>query len=114
MDKRVPRSAPPSHTAPRDLRKPPLGELQRIAQQYGMDLSTDDLTSLGNLMGGVLASYRRLDQFVEPTLPVKYPRQTGHRPGSEENRLNAWYWKSSVKGAPDGKLAGKTIVEPLG
>jgi amidase len=77
MDMRVPRSTPPSHTAPRALRKPPLGELQRIAQQYGMDLSPDDLASLGNLMGGVLASYRRLDQFVEPTLPVKYPRQTG-------------------------------------
>src|SRR2546423_3278722 len=41
---------------------------------------------------------------------VKYPRTPGHRPGPEENRHNAWYRKTSVKGAPGGKLKGKRIA----
>jgi amidase len=103
-------SPPPLNTAPRVLRKPPIGELQRIARVYGLDMTTDDLGSFRTLMDGVLASYRRLDQFTEPTLPVKYPRDAGHRPSASENRLNAWYWKCSIKGATSGPLAGKKIA----
>jgi amidase len=92
------------------LRKPPLTELERIARSYGLELSHDDLASFRNLMDGVLASYRRLDQFAEPTLPVKYLREPGYRPPASENRLNAWYWKCSIKGAQSGPLAGKKIA----
>ena len=70
---------PSTATAPRILRKPPLPELERIAKSYNLALSRDDLTSFRNLMDGVLASYRRLDQFAEPTLAVKYPRNAGFR-----------------------------------
>jgi amidase len=101
---------PPVNTAPRVLRKPPLGELQRIATSYGLELSPEDVVSFRNLMDGVLASYRRLDQFAEPTLPVKYRRDPGYRPAAAENRLNAWYWRCSIKGAPGGKLAGKKLA----
>src|SRR5881409_2983271 len=103
-------SPPPMNTAPRVLRKPPLDELGRIARSYGLELSHDDLASFRNLMDGVLASYRRLDQFAEPTLPVKYRRDPGYRPPASENRLNAWYWKCSIKGAQSGPLAGKKIA----
>jgi amidase len=101
---------PPPATAPRVLRKPPLTELGRIARSYGLQLTQDDLASFRNLMDGVLASYRRLDQFAEPTLPVKYRRDPGYRPPASENRLNAWYWKCSIRGAPSGPLAGKKIA----
>jgi amidase len=101
---------PPAATAPRILRKPPLPELQRIARSYNLDLSRDDLTSFRNLMDGVLASYRRLDQFAEPALAVKYPRDAGFRPRASDNPLNAWYWRCSIKGATSGPLAGKKIA----
>ena len=101
---------PPAATAARALRKPPLDELQRIGRAYGLELSREDLTSFRGLMDGVLASYRRLDQFSEPTLPVKYPRAGGYRPAASENKLNAWYWKCSIKGAPSGPLSGKRIA----
>ena len=39
---------------------------------------------------------------------VKYPRTPGYRPGADENKFNAWYYKSTVKGASEGKLKGKT------
>jgi amidase len=101
---------PPAGTAPRMLRKPPLAELERIARMYHLELSREDLVSFRGLMDGVLASYRRLDQFTEPTLPVKYPRDAGHRPSAADNRLNAWYWRCSIKGAPSGPLAGKKLA----
>jgi amidase len=110
MEKRTLLVSPPAHTAPRVLRKPPLEELQRIAQTYGFDLTPDEAAAFRDLMDGVLASYRRLDQFVEPRLAVKYARSAGHRPTAEENRLNAWYWRCSIEGAVSGKLAGKTIA----
>ncbi|MBI3328913.1 MAG: amidase [Nitrospinae bacterium] len=110
MEKRPLQGSPPPTTAPRVLRRPPLRELQRIARAYGLDLAPEEITSLRDLMDGMLASYRRLDQFVEPTLPVKYPRDAGYRPTAEENRLNAWYWKCSIKGGPPGKLSGKKIA----
>ena len=101
---------PPTATAPRILRKPPLPELERIARSYNLTLSRDDLMSFRNLMDGVLASYRRLDQFAEPTLAAKYPRDAGFRPPAPDNRLNAWYWRCSIKGATSGPLAGKKIA----
>ncbi|MBI2879489.1 MAG: amidase, partial [Candidatus Rokubacteria bacterium] len=91
-------------------RKPPLDELQRIARQYHLTLTTEELASFQGLMAGVLASCQRLDQLPEPALPVKYPRDAGYRPRPEENPLNAWYWRCSIKGAPDGKLRGKKIA----
>src|SRR5207237_3318591 len=39
-----------------------------------------------------------------------YARTGGYRPTAEENPLNAWYQKCSIKGASSGILAGKRIV----
>jgi len=41
---------------------------------------------------------------------VRYPRRPGFRPGAEDNSHNAWYVKTTVRGAESGKLAGKTIA----
>ena len=61
-------------------------------------------------MAGPLASYQRLQELVEPKLPVKYPRTPGYRPERSEDPLNAWYCKTAIKGAPRGPLRGKTIA----
>ncbi|HLZ56423.1 MAG TPA: amidase [Ktedonosporobacter sp.] len=90
--------------------KPTIEQLQGIAQTYGLHLSEADCTSFIGLMEGAMASYRRLDQLAEPTLPVRYARTGGYRPSSEENRFNAWYQKCSIKGATSGPLAGKRIA----
>jgi len=54
--------------------------------------------------------YSRVDELVEPTLPVKYPRTPGFRPQPEDNPYNAWYWRTEIKGTASGLLAGKTIA----
>ena len=92
------------------VRKPSIEDLRKAATAFHLTLSPEDLTSFWGLTDGVIASYRRLDELAEPRPLVKYPRTTGHRPGGEENKLNAWYWKCSIKGAPTGKLAGRKFA----
>ena len=92
------------------VRKPSIDDLRKAATAFHLTLSPEDLTSFWGLTDGVIASYRRLDELAEPRPRVKYPRTTGHRPGGEENKLNAWYWKCSIKGAPTGKLAGRKFA----
>ncbi len=91
--------------------KPPNAELLKdIGRGFGLHLGDGEALSYAGLIEGTLASYTRLDQLVEPALPVKYPRSGGYRPGPEENALNAWYWKCSIKGADNGPLARKRIA----
>lgn len=40
----------------------------------------------------------------------KYPRAPGHRPAASDNPLNAWYWRCEIRGAAEGKLAGKRLA----
>src|SRR5881398_1140944 len=90
--------------------KPTIEQLREIAQTYGLHLSDTDLESFTGLMSAGLESYRRIDQLTEPTLAVRYPRTGGYRPSADENPLNAWYQKCTIKGASSGILAGKRIA----
>ncbi len=92
------------------VRTPTIEEVLDIADSYGLSISIDEAESYQGLMAGVIQSYHRLDDLVEPKLPVKYPRMPGYRPSAEENPYNAWYIKSEVKGKAKGPLAGKKIV----
>lgn len=89
---------------------PTIDDLADIAAGYGLELTDDDLESFQGLMGGVLESYARLDELTEPSLPVSYPRTPGYRPQPEDNPLGAWYWRTDIKGASSGPLAGKTLA----
>jgi amidase len=81
-----------------------------IAASFGMGLDRQEASSFRGLMAGSITSYNRLDQLPEPKLPVKYPRTPGYRPGPEENRFNAWYWKTNITGSSNGILAGKRVA----
>src|SRR5437016_5437549 len=92
------------------VQQPSLEALAQIAANYGFEIASDRLEKFRALIAQTLGSYARLDQLVEPTLPVKYPRQPGCRPSAEDNPLDAWYWKSRISGAESGLLAGKTVA----
>ena len=91
--------------------KPPnIKQLKEIGHGFGLRLDEEEALSFVGLIDGTLASYNRLEQLAEPALPVKYSRLGSYRPDSEENSLNAWYWKSSIKGAESGPLSSKRIA----
>ena len=89
---------------------PTIDQILNIAEFYGMHLNEEDAASFRGLMAGSMASYARLDELAEPKLPVKYPRAPGYRPSLEENKYNAWYWKTDIKGSGEGPLAGKSVA----
>src|SRR5262245_51246735 len=92
------------------VRAPSLEEFLEISRRYGLRLDKEDYRRFAQLIIGTLASYDRLCALEEPKLPVRYPRTPGYRPAASENPLNAWYWRCSIKGAPQGKLSGKTVA----
>jgi amidase len=85
-------------------------ELKAVGRQLGMTLSDADVAFFLETMGGSVAAYHALEAMVDPMPVVKYPRTPGYRPEGAENKYNAWYYKSEVKGAPNGKLKGKRVA----
>jgi len=85
-------------------------QLRGIAQEMGLDLSDDDVQSFIALMQPSIEGYNVVDAMPDELPRVKYPRTPGYRPEGDENPYNAWYVKTSIKGASRGKLRGKTIA----
>lgn len=85
-------------------------QLRAIAQDMGLSLTDDDIASFAGLMQGYVEGYNALDAMPDNLPTVKYPRTPGYRPSGTENPYNAWYVKTSIKGAPSGALSGKRVV----
>lgn len=92
------------------IKSPQISQLRSVAQGLGFTMSDADLESYRSLMEGSLAAYAAIDAMPDNLPPVKYPRTPGYRPQGEENKFNAWYVKSTIQGAPGGKLAGRTVA----
>ena len=92
------------------VQMPSLEQMQDVARQCGLSLSPEDLESFRRLFAGSIGAYNTVDAMPDEVPRVKYARTPGYRPGPDENRHNAWYRKTSVKGAPGGKLAGKRVA----
>lgn len=90
--------------------RPTKQQLLEIAEGFGMSLSETELSDFHRLMQATIDAYDAVDEMPDNLPLVKYPRTSGYRPGPDENKYNAWYWKCEIKGAPDGKLAGRTIA----
>jgi amidase len=89
---------------------PTSDQLKDIAAQVGLTLSDADVASFIALMTPSIAGYNVVDGLPDNLPDVRYPRAAGHRPSGGENPHNAWYVKTTVRGAPGGKLAGKTVA----
>jgi amidase len=92
------------------VKSPNLQQLRSVAESLGMSMSDAELASYHGLMQGNVAAYELIDAMPDYVPEVKYPRTPGYKPQGEENKYNAWYVKSTIKGATKGKLAGKTVV----
>jgi amidase len=92
------------------VKRPTPSQLRAVARDLGMTLTDEDIASFLALMQGSLTAYDAVDVMPDYVPAVKYPRTPGYRPDGAENRYNAWYVKTTVKGVPAGKLAGKTVA----
>jgi len=92
------------------IQRPTMSQLEDIALDLGMELSQERMQAFLSLMDGTCASYDVVDALPDEKPPVTYPRTPGVEPPASENRYNAWYVKTTIKGAATGKLAGKTVA----
>src|SRR5438128_9447260 len=92
------------------FQKPSVADLRRAAQQLGMNPSDDYLLAVEQIITPLATAYAALDAERDELPPVKYPRGPAHRPLGQENAHGAWYVKTSIKGKPGGKLAGRHLV----
>ena len=92
------------------VRRPTLDQLRRVAEDLGMHMGEEELKSYDELMQANYAAYDAVDAMPDYLPAAKYPRMPGYRPEGEENKYNAWYVKTEIKGAPSGKLKGKTVA----
>ena len=75
-----------------------------------MDITNSYAKSVIDYVAPFAEGYRTLVGLPDYVPPVKYPRTSGYRPEGEENKYGAWTVKISVKGAKNGKLAGKKVA----
>ncbi len=92
------------------VRRPTLDRMREIVRSFGMSMSDGEIQSFLDLMEPTLAAYDRVDALLDAPPAVKYPRTPGRRPGAGENPMNAWYIKCEIRGAPGGRLSGKTVA----
>lgn len=92
------------------VKRPTPAQLRSIADSLGMSLTDQQVDEYLALMEGTIAAYDVIEAMPDYVPQVKYPRTPGYRPEGEENKYNAWYVKTEVKGARGGKLAGKTVA----
>jgi len=92
------------------IQAPSVEQLREVAASLGLRMSDKDLACYLELMSDGLAAYSMIDALPDHLPSVGYPRGKGYRPEGDENRYGAWYWKTAIKGASQGKLAGRKIV----
>jgi amidase len=92
------------------VKAPTPAQLQALAADLGFGTSEADLATFGELMLPSIDAYNAVDRMAQELSPVKYPRMPGYRPSGEENRYGAWYVKTTIEGAPGGRLEDKRIA----
>lgn len=93
------------------INSPTLEQLRAAGRQCGLELSDADLKSFRTLLTPYVDFYNEVDAMPDELPPVSYSkRDAGYKPGPPENKYNAWYWKTSIKGAAEGKLKNRRVV----
>lgn len=92
------------------VKSPTPAQLREIVSELGMSMTDADIDSYLALMAPNFEAYNAIDAMPDYLPEVKYPRAPGYKPEGDENRMNAWYVKTSVKGRGRGPLKGRTVV----
>jgi amidase len=85
-------------------------QVRAAANETGLSLTDADVHSYIGLMKSIVEAYNFVDAMPDCLPPVKYPRTPGKFPAPEENKHNAWYVKTSIKGSHAGPLKGKRVA----
>lgn len=79
-------------------------------KSLGMNLCPEEAEEYLMVINNSLLEMELLDTLPDEIPQTTYARTPGYEPHGEENKLNAWYVKTSVRGRGVGKLEGKRVV----
>ena len=92
------------------VKAPTPAQLAELAGELGFSMDEAELAIHLAAMGPNIEAYNAVDQMAQELPPVKYPRSPGERPRDQDNPLGAWYVKTTIEGAAQGKLKGKRVA----
>ncbi len=93
------------------LRPPTADQVAEYAKGLHLHPTPEALALITAMVSGMVDGANRLDDLDEPYVPLRYTdRDPGHSPRHGEDPYNAFIRFCTVKGAADGKLAGKTLA----
>lgn len=83
-----------------------------VALSLGMHLSDRDSVLYQERIAACLKTLHNFMQtpMDESRPPISFThREAGYRPSRQEDPMNAWLWRCSIRGSSDGILSGKTV-----
>jgi amidase len=89
---------------------PSTEQMQELGESLGINLTDCYARSVIDFIKPFADGYRLIASLPDDVPEIKYPRGAYHRPEGEENGHGAWIAKTRIKGASNGKLAGKKIA----
>jgi amidase len=92
------------------FREPTRADMRAAATRLGMKPDDAYLDAARHILAPLNDAYVELDGLVDELPKSRYPRTGGERPGANENPFNAWYVKTSIRGAASGPLAGRRVA----
>ncbi|TYB57607.1 amidase [Nonomuraea sp. PA05] len=87
---------------------PTPADLAAISARYGFGLTGEDLAAYHELTTETFESYAAVERQAAAHEQPAPGRDPGHRP--HDDPLGAWQRRASIKGAPTGPLAGRTVA----
>lgn len=95
---------------PPNVRPPTPEEIREKAEEHHFELSEDEVADFAEAISETLEGYERLDELAKPGPEIEYTdRDPGYEPDADEDPLNAFVRKCTVRGADSGPLAGYEV-----
>jgi len=90
-----------------------LERIRAITSSLGIEIPAQDLDDWHSLLASNQDSIdfvNSLPDYVPLVDLARFPRKDVHRPAVEENEGNAWAWKVTIDGEPEGPLKGMKMA----
>lgn len=84
--------------------------MESLAKDLDLSFSGAELAVLKQTLNENMEHIEAIHNLPDFIPEVKYPRTPGYEPPPEENKYGAWYYKTNIQGAREGKLLGKRIA----
>ena len=81
--------------------------LAELSEHYGFGLSAGELEAFAPAVAGTLAASERVEELYQRSAPTPPDRRWSW---PVDDPLGGWYVTTSISGAADGPLAGKTVA----